>query len=258
MKLICINCWGGKQREALHAYMQAHASSTDIFCLQEVFSSPVPVLEKEGMDFQLLQHLESAFPDFQMWYAPMVTARVLSHVEGVTSGNVIMIKRGIEVSSHGFSYLHGVMKEYPLHAGHDIGFMQYAEIMHEGKTHTIINVHGIASWPKEDSVERDAQLHVLMQYITQRTQPIILCGDFNLFPHTRSIQELSNALCNLGAQYGISTTRSDLHYDIFGRGPAVDRISDYMFVSPVVEVRHFSVPSAQVSDHLPLELDYSI
>ena len=258
MKLICINCWGGKQYDALRTYMQTHASSTDIFCLQEVFSSSVPVPEKEEMNFQLLQHLESTFPEFHFHYAPMVTAHALSRVEGVTSGNVIMIKKGITVSNHGSLYLYGAMREYPLHAGHDIGFMQHVEIVHEGKTHTIINVHGIASWPKEDSVERDAQLRVLMQFINTCAQPVVLCGDFNLFPHTRSIRELSNVLCNLGMQHGISTTRSELHYNIFGRGPAVDRISDYVFVSPAMQVHHFSVPSAEISDHLPLELDYSI
>jgi len=37
MTIITLDIWGGKVREPLLEFFRAHASDTDIFCLQEVF-----------------------------------------------------------------------------------------------------------------------------------------------------------------------------------------------------------------------------
>ena len=97
-----------------------------------------------------------------------------------------------------------------------------------------------------------------MEFLNGVGGPKILCGDFNLFPDTKSIAVLKQVMKSLTDEFGIETTRSRLHFENF-KGEAIpDTISDYMFVSPEVRVDSFSVPDIEISDHLPLVLDFSL
>ena len=79
-------------------------------------------------------------------------------------------------------------------------------------------------------------------------------GDFNLFPNTESISLFKPELTSLIDQYNINSTR-----------PATNELSDkqrnvvdYIFVSRGVKVNNFEVIQSDVSDHLPLVLDFEI
>ena len=80
----------------------------------------------------------------------------------------------------------------------------------------------------------------------------ILCGDFNLLPDTQSLAILETEcnLVNLIKTHNIPTTRSPLYLK-------PEKFADYTLVSRDIEVKHFEVPNVEVSDHLPMILEFS-
>ena len=56
-------------------------------------------------------------------------------------------------------------------------------------------------------------------------------------------------------KYGISITRGRIS-KWYGT-PGEIKFSDYAFVSPSIEIADFKVPDIEVSDHLPLVIEFS-
>ena len=86
---------------------------------------------------------------------------------------------------------------------------------------------------------------------TKDFKNVILAGDFNLRPDTKSIKMLEADMKNLIIEYGVKSTRSNLH-----KRP--EKFADYIMVSDKIKVNNFEVIYRHVSDHLPLLLDFSI
>ena len=77
-------------------------------------------------------------------------------------------------------------------------------------------------------------------------------------PNTKSIKMIKEAgYKNLIKDFGIKTTRNKLAWDQFP-DEEKQNFADYVFVSPEIKVRKFSVPNLEISDHLPLILDFEI
>lgn len=134
------------------------------------------------------------------------------------------------------------------------GNFQYVIIRARNEQYTIGNVHGL--WlpgAKSDTPKRIEQPQVLDNFIKKQPGKKILCGDFNLKPDTKSIAILERHMRDLIKEYKISTTRSKYYKDM---EKYKDYISDYIFVSPEVRVKNFKVLQDEISDHLPLMLEF--
>lgn len=83
--------------------------------------------------------------------------------------------------------------------------------------------------------------------------PVIITGDFNLFPDTESMTVFKDFI-SLVDEYNIKTTRpksNELSH--------LDRnLIDYILVSKGVKINSFQVLDSDVSDHLSLVLDFDI
>ncbi len=77
----------------------------------------------------------------------------------------------------------------------------------------------------------------------------ILCGDFNLTPHTQSLKMLASDMHNLVDIYQVTSTRTRLY-------PREEKFADYIFTSRDIAVNKFEVLKDEVSDHAPLFLDF--
>lgn len=84
--------------------------------------------------------------------------------------------------------------------------------------------------------------------------PVIVVGDFNLLPDTSSIKLLNNKLINLVDLYNIKTTRPDFYNKQFDN----NIVCDYIFINDKIIVNNFKVINNNISDHLPLLLDFDI
>lgn len=61
---------------------------------------------------------------------------------------------------------------------------------------------------------------------------------------------LESNMINLIKKYNIPTTRNKYF-------PGKDKFADYTFISPDINAQDFRVPTAEISDHLPMILDFS-
>ncbi|MEK7090454.1 MAG: endonuclease/exonuclease/phosphatase family protein [Patescibacteria group bacterium] len=126
---------------------------------------------------------------------------------------------------------------------------------HKNQRYAVGNIHGLwLSGTKDDTPKRIEQARALIDFVGKRSEKTILCGDFNLAPDTKSIAIIGAHLRDLIKEYKVSTTRNRNYADM---GKYKDYIADYMFVSRDVNVKNFWVLPNEVSDHLPLLLEFS-
>jgi endonuclease/exonuclease/phosphatase family metal-dependent hydrolase len=114
----------------------------------------------------------------------------------------------------------------------------------------IANLHGF--WipeSKEDTPERLEQSDKIIKFLDSYKHGKILCGDFNLNPNTKSMFKLEEEMVNLVKKHNVKSTRSGLH-------TRKDKFADYILVSKDIKVLDFKVLQDQVSDHLPLFLEF--
>lgn len=233
MRIIFLNAYHLGLREVLERFVSDEAARTDIFCFQEASEGAHIAGETLGDAFQLLTAEES-----------VAGARPYSLAT--------YVRRSIQVVGH-----------RPVsHADAATGLGLLVQLIVGGRTVSILNTHGNPHViepqdTKSDSVERLRQSDDFLQAVAS-AEPDIIGGDFNLLPDTESLELFRRAgYRDLIREYAIPTTRNHLAWDRFPDGPKY-LFSDYVFVSPEIQVKSFTLPEVEVSDHLPLVVDIEI
>ncbi|MBI2035426.1 MAG: endonuclease/exonuclease/phosphatase family protein [Candidatus Liptonbacteria bacterium] len=257
MKLICLNAWGGRVFGPLLDFIKTSAATTDIFCFQEIFTSSGLHKLSNGMRSNLYGEIETALPDFKGAFSAQCDRYdyVSSVNFDLSSGQATFVKNTAEIKKSGeiFTYKNKNEVAKDDKDGDNVfpENMQFVEISYKGSSYIICNVHGIPTWPKVDNPERIRQSEIILDFL-KKSSPTkkILCGDFNLSPETLSVGMIEKVLVNVTKNYGIKYTRSPL---LLGEG---DTVSDYIFVSQNVVVSNLKTLNIEVSDHLPLVLEF--
>lgn len=260
MKIISLNIWGGSVYEPLMEFLKAHRGSTDVFCFQEVLASPRKDIEtSHGDRVHILEELIAALPEFNHHFSIAYENRDRAGKVDfeLKEGHATFFKKSISPILSG---------EIKLHSGHeDDEFTQsttyrprsfgYIKIPWKEGTVTIVNIHGFTFLgdDKLDRPERIEQSKRIKEFAENEKGSVVLCGDFNLLPETESIAILESSFVNLIKKFGIRDTRGTL--DPWHGKPGANEFSDFVFVSPDLEVVGFEVPDAKISDHLPLILE---
>lgn len=239
MRVIFLNTWYGQLRKSFFTFIKTAAKKTTIFGLTEV-------------DPKLFTELSQALRSFQGIYE--------TNGKKHNYGQAIFVKRGIKIQSQQrFSLYRNV--------SNDLGFGIILHLI-EKKPFFLINLHGkVRPGHKLDTPARIRQSERLLNLLKNKKGPKIIGGDFNLLPETRSIKMIeAGGYRNLIKEFGIKTTRNKYAWRTFlrqkeergGEKFIKQNFADYCFVSPEVRVKDFQVPRVEVSDHLPLILDFEI
>ena len=244
--------------EPLTDYIKESSDATDIFCFQEIFRSPAGIKECRDVRPNIFSEVETLLPNFSSLFAPSQdrfdnTGPVNFQI---TVGQGIFAKKNIKIESHGSVFIY---KE--LNGGADEienlpDNMQFIRFSVDNKKYIVCNLHGIA-YPghKLDTPERLAQSRKIVEFLQGEDGTKILCGDFNLLPQTKSIAMIEETgMVNLIKKFKIERTRSRLS-PFFGK-PDFQKFADYTFVSPDVDVINFGVPDIDISDHMPMVLEF--
>ncbi|HEV2340036.1 MAG TPA: endonuclease/exonuclease/phosphatase family protein [Patescibacteria group bacterium] len=119
-----------------------------------------------------------------------------------------------------------------------------------------INTHGAWSKSEKDTLAKEQQAALLVDFIKKLAEPFILTGDFNAGNTTRTIQLLEKYSRNLAKEYGLTNTLNPrLHRaKVFPPGLAVD----FIFTSPRVAVKDFTLIDEDLSDHLGLAVTIEV
>ena len=247
MKLITLNTWGGVLYEPLIEFIKKYAVETDVFCFQEVFPSLAAIRPSLGkVRPNLFFDIQNALPNFNGYHAVAQ--------ENDVGGLAIFIKKSFVVKKIEhivvFPELNTMTDEKHedyFSMGRDLQRMEFEDL---GKTFAILNFHGMwVAKGKIDTDKRIEQSEKVRKIFNESNGAKILCGDFNSNPDTKSMEILSEGNRNLIQEYKITSTRSSLY-------TKPTRFADYVIVSPEVEVKDFKVLQEEVSDHLPLFLEF--
>lgn len=118
----------------------------------------------------------------------------------------------------------------------------------------ILNYHGI--WTKEkignqSTLKACQKINKLAKEVDY---PVIITGDFNLFPDTESMKVFKDSFISLVDKHQIRTTRPKTNE----LSHLEQNVVDYIFVTRGIKVNSFQVLDTDVSDHLPLILDFDL
>lgn len=250
--------------EKLQAFLLGQ--NPDIICLQEVASSKDPkidpaYLSKDYID-QATKKLEYSFFG-PTWEISGFRKKNFHQKEDfdfdfggfLKSGNLIKSRFKILKKSNIF-LTDRIVKVTDWSTWPDIQSKaaQVADLELRGaKKLRILNYHGIWTKEKIGNPETLAACQKINQLAKEVNYPVIITGDFNLFPDTKSMRVFKD-FRSLVDEYQIKTTRpksNELSH-------LKRNVVDYILVSPNIKINSFQVPDSDISDHLPLILDFEL
>jgi endonuclease/exonuclease/phosphatase family metal-dependent hydrolase len=241
MKLITLNIWGGQLREPLLDFLHRHRD-VDIFCLQEVYYNAKKMITEEdrSVSLNIFSQIMQTLPEHQGYFCPAVNgiygiAKLVHHSVPTHASGELPIYINAEYTGIGPSHNR---------------LLQWIDCGAEQSRYTVINVHGLWNGKgKSDSPDRIAQSQKIKEFIQQSRNPVVLCGDFNLRPDTKSLEILDSDMKNLIHDYQIKSTRTSYY-------PKQERFADYILLSPDLVVHDFEVLQDEVSDHNALYVEF--
>lgn len=238
MKIMFLNCWCAKMGDLFYKYLASSAHNIDIFAFTEVS----PLVFKE---------ISTILNDFNCFYDEGLRDTSM----GEDYGQAFFVRKQIDLEREKriFTFRNLVM---------DVGFGSVIKLKTKISGLGIINVHG-KSRPgtKVDTPARIKQSERIIKSAKNMKCPVIIGGDFNLNPETRSVRMFEEkGFRNLIKEFGIKSTRNKISWSNFSKDPGFEKqyFADYCFISPEIRVKNFEVPYNEVSDHLPLILEFEI
>lgn len=256
MRLITLNCWGGRRMKALLDFFARRGPQADVFCLQEVFDGDQAKIDARhptmhGLRGDLFIGIAAALPDFQGFFARWEDRDRMS--------TAVFVRRSIPVLA-AREYL-VYEPEKPVHEGDKVYSprkLQTVTLADGDRALLVANLHGLwINGPKDDTVDRIRQSRLVSAALEAHAGPKVLCGDFNLLPDTASVRmlEVEARLRNLVLEYGVPSTRTPLYrsYD----DPNEPNFADYVMPSRDLAVKRFEVLPDVVSDHAPLYAEFA-
>lgn len=262
---MCLNGWGGKLHDRLIPYLQD--TSAHVLCLQEVVHSPEA--NKDWLTYRDGDHIlpqranffrdvARALPDHVAIFCPAAQGVLWDEETAIPSqwGLATFVHKSRPIIAQRQSFVH---KEF---SPNGFGEHPRSRSAHAVRVHdfaqntavTIAHMHGLRDLAgKMDTPERSAQAHRLKdlaQSVAEPTDPMIVCGDFNVEPGSETLDILSQEdLIDLVTTRNFPGTRNSLY-----KKPG--RFADYMLVNSAVSVKNFDVVyDPEVSDHCPLVLE---
>ncbi|MFZ3232985.1 MAG: endonuclease/exonuclease/phosphatase family protein [Patescibacteria group bacterium] len=242
MKIISLNCWGGKIQGGLLEFVRTRAADTDVFCFQEVWRDTgetelVPPFHAQAAR-ELFEKFREILTDFDGYFAQSY---------GDDYGLATFVRKDFDVVSAESRFVYKEGPRVELQPGLEGDHARNVQIVTLTDGLRIANIHGL--WKKgrgkDDTPERLEQSMILTGVLSGNV-PTVLIGDFNLWPDTESVRMIERAgFRNLVREYGVTSTRTELFPKEFVP------FADYAFTKGV-EVADFQVLPDVVSDHNPL------
>lgn len=251
MKVVSLNTEGGERGEIFFSFLRQHPD-VDVWCFQEVWNGGEHMLQKEAAGRSLanrkstlLRDIQEVLPEYRAYFRPNFYDFY---------GLAVFVRSSITVLDEGERYIYreaGFVSD--VNIGDHARILQYVTLETPQGPCTVVHLHGMWNGKgKEDSDERLEQSRRILSFVSERSEPVCIVGDFNLNPDTESIICFEQAgFDNLIKRFGITSTRTSFY-------TWTNRYADYAFVSPSIEVNDFKVLPEEVSDHAPLYVDFSL
>lgn len=250
--MVSLNIWEGELYQPLLDFLDKYKDETDIFCFQEIFKSQEKVRNPNSEQIVTFHGLKEVLANFSGYFEDYVAPG-----EYNKEGLAIFVKNGIDTKDNGEIFIYNppnisLSNDNPKSLWRNL---QYVLCDSKGKEFLVANVHGLFDLTtkshKDDIPERIEQSQKVKAFLDKFNCLKILCGDFNLWPDTKSLKILEKGMRNLVKERNITSTRSALFN-------FPNRFADYMLVSSDMEINDFKILEETVSDHLAMYLDFEL
>lgn len=243
LKFICLNLWlGGKLFDGILNFL--NQEKPDILAVQEAYDSKDKKIESR---FRSIEILKPLFTDY--YFSP--TCLAILGKNKVEAGNAVFSNFPIiNKKCTFFDIQYKEVNNYESANG-DYSMtprnIQHALIKTQDTELNIFNTQGIWGKDGEDTERRIKMSETIIKEIKNK-QNILLAGDFNVAPHTTTIQNIEKHLENT-FKNKIQTTFNTRQKT----NPIFEKIiADYIFTSPNLKITDSDCPQVNISDHLPL------
>lgn len=244
-KVICLNLWlGGLLFDQIFEFLEQE--NPDVLLLQEVYDGKDAALERRFRSIEVLKDKIELPYEF---FSPACTA-VLEQ-GSVPAGNAIFSRFPIsDPRTIFFDIPFGEVANYEAPGGDYARTprnLQHAMVTIGGSALNFFNTQGIWGKDSEDNERRLAMSEVIVENIKDKKN-VILAGDFNVMPHTKTILNIEQHVKNL-FRGKIETT-----FNLKQKSNPVLKtvVVDMLFASPDLKIVNSYCPNVDVSDHLPL------
>lgn len=254
MKILTLNTWGGILYEPLIEFLKKQKENIDIFFFQEMlFGEKEDFTPVDKGRINLFMEISKALNDFEP-YKYLPGADYFQHEPiNFDAGQAVFVRKGTKVSDTGGFHCYDELPQETTEGGKLTGSAQWIDIEVDNKKLTVVNLHGL--WQKNtkkvDTPARLVQSQKIKDFLKNKEGEKIICGDFNLIPNGRSIEILEEGMVNLIKKHKVTGTRSGVY-------TGQERFADYILISPGVRDIEFQVMQNEVSDHLPLFMEFEI
>ncbi len=240
--------------EPLMAFLKEYSEEVDIFCFQEVFHTPVDKDISSNARIKIFSEVDNALSEFTGYHAPSSTgwdSLDRRRDQSIQWGLATFIRKSVQIDSLGEFFVYNKLGDFNGEPTSHPRNVQYIKFKFGSSSFTVCNFHGYwePSMDKRDTKERVEQSRKIRRFLDQEKSKKILCGDFNLRPDTQSLEILERDMRNLIKEFGVTSTRSSYYSKEM-------KFADYILVSQDIEVKDFKVLQDEVSDHLPLYLEF--
>lgn len=241
MKLLQLNAWAGRLEDQVEELIQSE--NPDIVCLQEV----VNIDGGKAAFFITIDDIRKELGYDHSYYSPVYSMNFMRR--RLAFGNGILSKFPIIDKDTTFTYLAENDNFDFLEDDYNVRNLQHVVIRTEDGKLNVLNHHGFhVPRHKDGDDETLRQCKQIADYIKTLNGPVILAGDFNLSPHSPSLEQINEILTNLSIMADLKTTRTDLTHK--------SEVCDYIFVSKDIRVKSFKASDKVVSDHMALILEF--
>lgn len=243
IKFTTLNIWnGGKLFDSVVSFIKKE--DPDIIVMQEVCDSENLKFENRFRTMEVFKK-ELGFPYYVFAPAFLDTR----HIGNIEEGNAVFSK--LPISSQKITFLdmpYGKFdSEHNRHFGLIPSIVQYAVVALNNIKLNVFNVHGVWGLDGKDNKKRLKMSEIIVNEIKNK-ENVVLAGDFNVQPNTKTIQNIEKYLKNVFKDE-LKTTFNMKHKD---KGEYATAVVDMIFVSKNIKVVDRYCPQFDVSDHFPL------
>lgn len=251
IKFVTINIWHGRLLDKIIDFLKKE--DPDIIAMQEVYNGSNA---SWGREFRTLEELKKIFISYNVSYAPLLDD--VRPFGEIPFGNTVFTKFPIvdeDVTFYDVPFGKIILEE--LLEKREFQYvprnLQKVVLKIFDKRIFVFNTHGIWDTHGEDNDRRLAMGRTIIEEIGDK-RPLILAGDFNLQPYTKTIGNIQKYLKNV-FKGELTSTFNMKRKDNPGCATAA---VDMVFVSDDIKVIDRFCPDVDISDHLPLVCVFDI
>ena len=248
-KYLSLNIWhGGTIFDKMWSFLQKE--NADIMALQEVYNG---LNETWQINFRTMMVFQKKLKDYNSYFSPEFA--VVRPEGKIDLGNAVFTR--FSIINRKTIFINGQYQESRLgrtDCSDEPKNIQHLKLKIGNKKLNIFNLHGVWGFDGKDNSARLAMSKLIVEKIKDKKN-VILSGDFNVRPDTKTIRNIEKHLTNV-FKGRLKTTFNMKRKP--KKGGYKDSVVDMVFHSSDITLLDSYCPQLDISDHMPLVCKFEV